>query len=189
MRNLVVFLLLLGFLTGCSEPNHRKKSHKKTIKVEFVKFVDEDTDAITYWYLINNTNGQAGYYTYQSPTPVTNFSTVAWSRSVTVPAAVKTELEENPESLEVEVEDLSVDMQTEIDTTPEDFDGLTAEEMGDYEGGGVFSTPLDDDDETTSDTEEAESDTDASSESDASSDSGFDSGSDSGGGDGGGGGE
>ena len=68
----LVLLLLISF--GC-QPTHKTKLHC---------YVTEELDNdMIYWYIIYGGDGQV--YSYNSPTPVTNFSNVNWSQSKELP--------------------------------------------------------------------------------------------------------
>lgn len=192
MKKLIYLLIATLMVFGSCQPQKKHKKHKK-LKVKELKVhsktVDNDplNDWLFYYVILNNDSKTGGCYTYSSPTQVTDFKSVNWTESKELPQELTEfadELADNTNTvnettiendIEVNVEDLSVEMQTEIDMTPEYFGGMTVEEMGDYEGTGSYND------------DEAEADTDAS-DSDSGSDSGGDSGGgDSGGGDGGGG--
>lgn len=179
---LILTVIIAGLFAGCGPKKHEPLSHIKVHSYKQKSSVVDNNIANDwiFWYLILNNNG--GCYYYQSITPVTNYSNIAWTTSKTVPEELG-EKNPNVEDLgeeKVEVNELSPEMQTEIDTTPENFNGMTAEEMGDYEG---TSSQPGDNSETSTDNSSTES---SSSESSSSGDSG---GGDSGGGDGGGGGD
>ncbi len=187
-----LYALLLGalLLTSCEVRVVKHGKHKKTVAVHVIKphMGHDDVEALQlYWYIIQQ-HSTGTYYTYSSPTPISNYTGINWTRSVSIPSNVKEELEQNPENeVQVEVEDLSAEMQTEIDTNAEDFGGMTADEMGDYEGGadGGSGRAADEEDAEAESENDAEADADADADSGDSSDGG-DSGSDSGGGDSGG---
>lgn len=166
-------LLTIGilFLTSCDNPHERK--HHTVFNVHSYRQHQSD-DTWLYWYILMNNSG-SNYYYYSSPAPVSSYSNVNWSQSATNPIAnVPAESVENLQDVQVAENEMSTEMQTTFDETPENFGGMTSEEMGDYEG-----------------TQTTETNSESSSESSGSSDdggsSGGDSGGDSGGGDGGGG--
>ena len=172
MKKIAILILLSFALFSCE--NHSGHRTPKSIKVKCYKqhntTADEDeTNDWIFWYIIENMDGGCSYYS--SSTPVTNFSSVSWTKSQSLPEELndKENLEQQPEE-EIAVNDLSQEMQAEIDATPDNFGGMTYDEMGDYENS----------------TQEGDNSTDGGN--DGGSDGGGDSGGgDSGGGDGGGG--
>jgi len=135
MKKVILLLAIIGISYGCS--HREKKKTAKSVKVKCYKqhssIVDNDpTNDWIFWYLIMNNNGGCNYYS--STSPVSNYSSVSWSKADRVPEelADKEQVQEQPEQ-EVEVDDLAADMQAEIDATPENYQGMTYEELGDYE--------------------------------------------------------
>lgn len=192
MKKILYLLLLVTFCFSCGNGNgsHQGKRKKvaKSLKVKCYKQRNPNTASdnnpmndYIFWYLIMNNNGSCSYYS--SPTPITNYSTVNWSKSDIVPQELndKENVQEQPEQ-EVEVDNLSNEMQAEIDATPDNFEGMTFEELGDYEN----STQDIDNNSNTESNSNSESNSSSSSESSSGGESG---GGDGGGGDGGGGGE
>lgn len=181
MKKIILLLLAGGLFFASCQQNHKRERRAKSIKVKCYKQHsnvsdnDPNNDWI-FWYLIMQNNGSCSYYS--SPVPVTNYNSVAWTKSEAPPKELQQDnpnIEEQPEQ-EVQVDDLSTEMQTEIDSSPEDYCGMTYEELGDYENS----------------TQDIDNNSDSGTDSDGgSSDSGGgdSGGGDSGGGDGGGGGE
>lgn len=130
MKTIFTLIALLAVLILSSCENN-KLSHIKVHTYQVDTSEDDEIDDIIFWYLINMNNGSCYYTT--SSTPITNFSGVNWTQSEKTPE----ELEglQETEVQEVEVNELDAEIQEEIDTTPEDFEGMTSDEMGDYEGG------------------------------------------------------
>lgn len=182
MKKTYINLLLIAIiaLCSCQEPqNQRDVNSKKQAKNVTIKHYkqrnpvndNDPTNDWLFWYLIMHNNGSCNYY--YSNSPVTDYSSVSWSKSDKLPEDLakdinNPEVVQEQETQQVAVNDLSNEMQTEIDTTPDDYQGMTYEELGDYENAtqDIDNQPTDN---TTSES--------------------YDSGSSDGGGDGGGGGE
>lgn len=170
MKKLIAIFLLIS-LFGCEQRCNHKKGYKQNVKCYKTHSVDNTgNDIWLYYYLFASSNNQ-NYYYYSSPTPITSYSGVNWQTSNVNPVSAYDEkqIEQMPEQ-EVAVQDMNPEMQEQMTENPENFEGMTQDEMGDYEGGTENSSD--------------------NSSSDAGSDAGSsDGGGDSGGGDGGGGGE
>ncbi len=166
MKKLLIIALLFS-VCSCN----LKHKHIKHVKIHSAKVMrhhdasdDDNMTAFVYWYWMLNSDGSC--YSYSSSSPMTSFSSVTWSSSGSSPLsgidAKEFDVQEMPEQTISEA-DLSADMQEAIDANPDNFEGMSEDAMGDYEG------------------------TDNSSDDAGSGDSGGDSGGgDSGGGDGGG---
>jgi hypothetical protein len=73
-----------------------------------------------YWYVINDTDRARTSYYYESRTPVTNFSSVTFTRSAGgLPKNVQEELEQAEKTEEVELEPAQEPAQIEADETAE----------------------------------------------------------------------
>jgi len=161
------FLSLIILFSGCTDRKKEKLSHIKVHKYKQKSEVvnSDPSDDWIYWYLImSDSYGNSCYY-YSSSTPITNYSTISWTKSADVPYAISSS---NPKAEEVEelgeeevlVDELGEEMQAEVESESNDQ----------------------------SESESSDSDSDGGSDSDSGSDGGGDSGGgDGGGGDGGGG--
>lgn len=168
MKKLLLLLTCTLLLFGCAE---KQRHYKEKVQCYKTHSVDgSGNDVWLYYYLFMGSNN---YYYYNSTTPVTDFSNASWQTSTTSPVntADAQNVEQMPEQV-VSTQEMPADIQQEMESNPENFGGMTADEMGDYEGGGSSSGT-----------------SEGNSASDNSSDAGSDSGSDSGGGDSGAGGE
>lgn len=175
MKKLFAIFYLVSLFACDQQQHHRTVKHVVNQKVQCYrqhKTNDDGSGAFLFWYMITTMNNGPCYY-YASESPVTDFSTVIWQESKDNPITNydEAEFQQMPE-VEVQASELSTEMQMEMDSSPENFGGMTESELGDYEGGGQDNS----------------SDNSAQG-SDNSSDGGSsDGGSDGGGGDGGGGG-
>jgi uncharacterized membrane protein YgcG len=156
---LLTIALFAITLNSCTNTGQHKKGDP-SITVQSYKVPNDSTetaDDFIYWYMITQSNGS--YYYYSSPTPVSDFSSVSWSTSETMPTELSGTGVESLDATSVEVDNLSQDMQTDISADMDSFDV----DAGDSDGGGYDGGDSDG--------------------------GGYDGGGDSGGGDGGGGGE
>lgn len=189
--SLSILLLIVSIVCfSCGNGNHHDKHKKRIAKSVKIKRYRQRSSVVDnnpmndwiFWYLIMHNNGSCSYYS--STTPISNYGSVNWSKSEKVPEELEKEMDnkenvQEQQAEQVEVDDLSNEMQAEIDATPENYEGMTYDELGDYEGdGGTSSGRVDDEENDNSESNES---------SDNGSDSGSDSGGDSGGGDSGGG--
>lgn len=133
MKKLIFLFSILSVLCSCS--NHHTHVKDQHVKCYRQHIETPSGTEMLFWYLIWNSSGTSCYY-YSSPTEITNYSSVQWQSSDRSPIAESSNIEEMPEQV-VSEQNLSAEMQQEIDTHPEDFGGMTQEEMGDYEGGGT----------------------------------------------------
>jgi uncharacterized membrane protein YgcG len=176
--------LTAALVIGCAPEKH--KHHKKTVSVHSYQTHSSSSDGgneLLYWYIIySSMNGNSGVcpcYSYSSPSPVTNFNSVDFAKTETVPSALSsgTGAVEEPVQ-EVTPEELPDQMETDIN---ENFDTNDSQESGAAEEG--F-------DESNDNSGDNSGDNASDGGSDAGSDGGSSDGggSDGGGGDGGGGG-
>lgn len=135
MKKLFAFLLIIA-LFSCTH-----HSHKQKIECYRQHTVDDNgNDAWLYWYILGTLNSSNSYY-YSSSSPISDYSSVSWNQSTpaNTPNLQDQTFEPMPEQV-VENQDLSTEMQQEINDNPENFGGMTQDEMGDYEGGGNDNT-------------------------------------------------
>lgn len=163
MKKLIFLSILIAILhtackdCGCTNSTTNSK-HSKNYKVQTYRVHNSTDDSWIFWYLMMGPNNN--YYYYSSPTAINSYADITtWSTSNTNPIYnVPTEnLETGPDQV-VAQEEFSPDMQTAMDNTPENFGGMTSEEMGDYEGTNTES-------ETNSNNSDNNSDSDNSSSS------------------------
>ena len=189
--------LTLLTTTSCSK---EKGSHRHR-KEHFVPVTtyhchDANHDDLWVYMMLMNNNGSTTYYTVSSPTPISNFSSSSWTATPTPPPALVAaqadpQAEVTQES--VAVSEFDAQLEAEINDNAEYFEGMTTEEMGDYEGGSDMVSDGGGGSKTENEAEaENESDNNSEAESssessEGSSDGSSDGGGDSGGGDGGGG--
>ncbi len=140
MKKLI--LLLARITISCSNNNSRQKKNKH-VNVHSWKVTGNTTNSSTdddwiYWYIIysNYNTCPTCCYTYNSNSPVTNYENVQWSQSNQLPTEIQSPEAQELEVQSVEPEQFSEQMENNFDTTPENFEGMTADEMGDYEGAG-----------------------------------------------------
>lgn len=175
--NLINSLVAAAFLLGCGTPQkHHKKKHPEKVAVHSWKVKNSNAelnnnqdDDWLFWYIIytnnlNTTNPGCPCYSYSSPTPVTNFSSLQFSKVEQLPQEVQNQPEEQVQ--EVEPTDVPEEVETTVD---ENFDTNDSNEPDAAQEGG-----------------ESGSESDGGSSGDGGGDGG--SGGDGGGGDGGGGG-
>lgn len=143
MKKLITIGLVL-LLTACNNHPHHQKI--QSYRTHSGSSGGVNSDAWIYYYILWNAANTQCYY-YSSPYPVSNYSNVSWQSSTTSPIQNMDEAESMGTQV-VENEDLSTEMQQEIDTNPENFEGMTQDDMGDYEsdggGDGSVSTSSDD---------------------------------------------
>lgn len=128
----LIFLMVLSLAFACGQPTHHHKSYAKQTMHSYQ--TQDDSGNWIWWYIMMSNNGSTtNYYSYSSPVAVTDFSSVQFTQSATAPI----DLQEAKEMAEQEmtVEELPAEMQAEISDNPENFGGMTEDEMGDYEGG------------------------------------------------------
>lgn len=139
----ILTLLILFFVTifgteSCLSHNHHKT---KVVKVRAYKVLNTATaandDFIYYYIMINNSNGSTGYYSYESVTPVTNFTSVQWTPSSTLPQGITSsssyqELDEPLSELPSEIE---VDMEANGSVTEVESEGSEGGEGSGDSGG------------------------------------------------------
>ncbi len=169
-------LLLLLFVASCTSNTPSEVNVKCYKQKNQIVDSDPSNDWI-YWYIIMNNNGSC--YSYQSYSPISDYSSITWTQSSDIPYEMRSD---NPAAAPLEevstatvsVDNLSQDMQSDISA---DYDSGA----GDYGSGDSGNGDYGSGDSGGSDSGYGDS---------GSSDSGGDSGGgDSGGGDGGGGGE
>lgn len=137
-------IFYLSSLFACShhQNHHQTIKHVANQKVHCYKqhiAHDDGTSSFVLWYMIMTMNNQSYYY-YTSDSPVTNFTTVVWQESKENPITTYDEAEfQQVSEVEVQENQLSQEMQVEMDSSPENFGGMTESELGDYEGGGQES--------------------------------------------------
>lgn len=131
MKKLILISCLI-ILFGCGH-----KHHKQIVKCYKTHSISNTGDNfwLYYYYLFWSADHSSCYY-YSSLTPIYDYSSVNWTQSVKDPLSSfdQTTIETLPEQ-QVSSNQFNEEMQTEMDTTPENFEGMTADEMGDYEGG------------------------------------------------------
>jgi hypothetical protein len=135
---------------GCHQ-RHKKKlisikeyrvTHKKEVCPEDSTHSGTVTqnanDDFVFWYIITcNSNNSTYYYSYSSPTQVTNFSSVDWTLTQAFPvesANEATGTTVTTTEVTEPVSEMSTEMQTEMSENADYFGGMTESEMGDYEG-------------------------------------------------------
>lgn len=135
---LSVLCLSLVMTTSCE---HKKPTHVKVhIYKQESSVVDDDfSNDLIYWYVIFNGNGC--YYT-STTTPITNYSSINWSTSSSVPYAISdknpnaNQLEElSPEN--VEISELPSEIQADIENDADSYEGdddSNANDADSYEG-------------------------------------------------------
>lgn len=137
MKKLFLITLILSVaLISCNHKRHYKQ------KVQCYKTHSVDNtgnDMLLYYYLFWGQNNQSCYF-YSSPTPIVSYSTISWQTSTVSPIASmgKEQVEELPEQ-EVSSQGMNQEMQQEMESNPENFEGMTQDEMGDFEGGNTDS--------------------------------------------------
>jgi len=128
---LLTLLLLMLSLSECRQHKKQKKLNVKTYKIANTTVDNNPLNDFIFWYVILQPNNSCSYYCTTTPIVNNNFTTVNWTPSNTIPSTISSE--KPVEEQEVETENFSEEMQAEIDTTPENFEGMTESEMGDYE--------------------------------------------------------
>jgi len=130
MKKLLLIICLFAVTLSSCDKRHTK--HNVTSYKEH-RINDAGLEELIYWYVILSDNNT--YYYYSSPTPVSNYSSISWSKSSENPLSnvSESELDKLAEETVTEQE-LSQDMQQEIDENPDNFEGMSENEMGDYEG-------------------------------------------------------
>jgi hypothetical protein len=123
-----IVLLLLTILTSCSNSgNHKVQSYREK------KYHSDGTWEWVYWYMMYG--GGNNYYYYSSPTPVSSFSSIAWSQSNTNPITGSNF--EQTETISVSNQELSPEMQSEVSES-NGFEGsandVTGNESNGFEG-------------------------------------------------------
>jgi hypothetical protein len=177
---LVIALIIIAIgasiiLGSCNSGPHYKTIKTKKDKVHCYKgrgnsgggSTSSTSDDLLFWYVLFGNNNS--YYYYSSPTPVTNFSGVTFSRSTSFPTIVSADgsnvkPEQETEEMEVDASQIADEIEASMPQTEQ-------EEVT----------------EQTTETETEASETSSESSSESSSDGGGDSGGGDGGGDGGGG--
>jgi hypothetical protein len=160
VKNILVILLMTIMFVSCKEKHKKFKvkvyktavQHKnKSDATSSSSGTSGASDDFLYWYIMfGNSNT---YYSYSSPYPVTDYSSVSWSRSAGAPVGFnEKEAEEQPEQ-EVETEDVDPDMvddladdgvssyeedniETEAESESESDSGSDAGDSGSDGGGG-----------------------------------------------------
>lgn len=167
-------------MVACGSPAKRqsaKKHHGSITCYRQHSMSDNGLDTWLFLYIMTMDNGR--YYYYTSPTQISSFAynNVSWQKSENNPVdnIGKDEIEQI-ELDQKQQQQLSDQVQEKMDENPEYFEGMTQDEMGDYEG----TSTSGDEDKETEDNSQGESES-------SGSEGGSDSGSDSGGGDSGGG--
>lgn len=176
--------LLMGLMpliiTSCSKEKGNHRHHKEHfVPVTTYYYHDSANDDFWLYMMLMNNNGSTTYYTVSSPTPISDFSSSSWTATPTQPPAL-VEAQSNPAfqvgQESVAVSEFGPQLEATINDNAEYFEGMTTEEMGDYEGGGSDAKAPEEE------SEQGQNETSSESESSSNSDSG---GGDSGGGDGG----
>lgn len=134
MKKLLLFICLIALFTSCN-----KKHYKERVQCYKSHSLDSSGNDIWLYYYLFSMNNNSTYYYYSSTSPVASFGGVEWQTSTTNPVS-NLQTEEMPVE-EVATEQLPMEVQQEMDTNPENFEGMTQDEMGDYEGGGNESAP------------------------------------------------
>jgi uncharacterized membrane protein YgcG len=107
MNRILLIISIAFLLSGCDS----YKEHRKC-KIQQYQTGSDASNDLLFWYLIMNHSNNSYYY-YSSSVPVSNFSTVNWSQSTTLPTELnelqpisETEepLTELPNEIEVEME-------------------------------------------------------------------------------------
>ena len=123
----LVLMALMLVIFGC-EPQGRKK-----VKVFKGGYDTEELADDIFWYLLESTDGS--YYSTSSPTQLSSFSNVTWTKSSTLPFDQK----EVQEDVDVDVDAVDVPEQTQEETTDEaetDADSDSGDSGGDGGGDG-----------------------------------------------------
>lgn len=154
MKKIVTILLIAVCFTACGPVNRHKKDHKKTTKVKSYKqkssIIDSDpNNDYIFWYILDlasNASTNNTYVYYSSPTPVTSFNSVTWSRSATAPKGLdQKELEEMEqlEEIELDIDALPADLQDQVEEEAEteaeaesESESSSEGSDGDGDGGG-----------------------------------------------------
>lgn len=106
IKNLL-FILLVSLITSCANP------HKKT-KLHCYQTQTNNVDVL-FWYVWVGSDNT--YYSYSSPSSVTNFTDIAWVRTNGIPSELSNE-KELPEQ-ELNENELSEELQAELEASPE----------------------------------------------------------------------
>lgn len=135
MKKIITVACLL-ILFGCHQRKHHYKEKVNCYKTHSVD--NNGNDVWLYYYLFWANNNTQCYY-YSSPTQVSSFSNTNWQSSNTSPVSGMSEnqVEQMP-SQEVSTQEMSTEIQSEMESNPENFEGMTQDQMGDYEGGGSY---------------------------------------------------
>ena len=163
---LALFLGLTFLTTACANDNGKHRHHKEHfMPVKCYHTHNVDNGDLWLYMMVMNNNSSATYYTMSSPIPITNYSSTTWVATPSMPSDIKSAtLDPSVQVVEesVAVSEFDPAFSVVINENAEYFDGMTTEEMGDYEGGG----------EAKPENTESESNSDTSSSSDSGSDGG-----------------
>lgn len=135
MKKIIIVLLVVVFAISCGHPNRKKIKYTEQVHCYQTK-QNNNNDDIIFWYLImcNQIGGQStntNYY-YSSTSAVTDFSSVQFTKSESMPFDIK-EATELPTE-QIDSQQFSQEMQTEFSENAEYLSGQTEQENGDYEG-------------------------------------------------------
>lgn len=140
---IIISLFIVFSMLSCDTSN----GHSQHCKIQQYQTGSDATNDLLFWYLIMN-NQTHTYYYYSSPTPITNFSSISWSQSNTMPteldnmqptAEIEEPLTELPNEIEVEMETNTEQGQTESTENSSNESGSESSSessSGDSGGGG-----------------------------------------------------
>lgn len=137
MKKLFAIIYLTSlFACGQHHVSHHIQKHVADQKVHCYRqrITNQDgSSSFIFWYMIWTLNNQSCYY-YSSDVPITNYSTISWQESDDSPLSTVNpqECEQMPDQV-VPEQDMSPEMQAEMNDNAEYFGGMTEDQMGDYE--------------------------------------------------------
>lgn len=135
----LLFISLSVFIFSCDSFKEPRKC-----KIQQYQTGSDATNDLLFWYLIMN-NQTHSYYYYSSPTPVSNFSSVSWSQTNTIPtqldnlqpvSEIEEPLTELPNEIEVEMEAEPATNEAESSSTESNSESNSSSESSSGDSGG-----------------------------------------------------
>lgn len=143
MKKLFAIFYLVSLFACSEQQNYHQSTHHTVRHVanqkvkcykQHVKNKD-GSDSFIFWYMLWTLNNQSCYY-YSSDAPITSYSTIVWQKADDSPlSSVNAEEYDQVSEQEISQQEMSPEMQTEMNENAEYFGGMTESEMGDYEDG------------------------------------------------------
>ncbi len=137
MKNIITIILLSIFISCNHKPKGLKDVKVHTYKQHSTVVDNDPTNDWIFWYIIFGNNNSCYYYS--SPSYATNYSGASWISSPSVPLSINNNNPNSPDVEElteqnIQINELPQEIQTEIDQSPDNFEGSTNEDVGADDG-------------------------------------------------------